>query len=53
MKQRKLIKEVYKACLENNVERLIELRIEEFRKILKKKAEGKKFFSPKWAVVRL
>jgi hypothetical protein len=53
MKQRKLIKEVYKACIEHNLEKLVELRIEEFRKILKRKAEGKAFTSPKWAIVRL
>jgi hypothetical protein len=53
MKQRKLIREVYKACIEHNADRLVELRLEEFRKILKRKAEGKAFISPKWAIVRL
>jgi hypothetical protein len=52
MKQRKLIQEVYKACLEHDAERLAELRKEEFRKIIKHKAAGKPF-TAKWAVVRV
>ena len=54
MKQKKLIKEVYKACIERNIERLNELRVEEFRKIFKHKAEGDlRIHTPKWTVVQL
>ena len=53
MKQKKLIREVYRACCDHNEERLRELRLEEFRKILKRKAEGKDLTDPKWTLVRL
>lgn len=52
MKQKKIIKEIYKACLDHNVERLVELRKEEFAKIIKHKAEGK-IFTSKWTCVRI
>jgi hypothetical protein len=52
MKQKKIIKEIYKACIDHDDERLAELRIEEFAKIIKHKAEGKAF-TTKWAVVQL
>ena len=51
MKQRKLVQEVYKACFEHDTERLDELRKQEFKKILKHKAEGKPW-TPKWTVVK-
>jgi hypothetical protein len=53
MKQKKLVKEVYRACFEHNEERLRELRLEEFRKILKRKAKGKKLTEPKWTLIRI
>jgi hypothetical protein len=52
MKQRKLLQEVYKACFDHDAEKLAELRKLEFRKILKRKAEGKPF-THKWTLVRV
>jgi hypothetical protein len=52
MKQKKIIKEIYKACLDHDDERLAELRKEEFAKIIKHKAEGKAFTN-KWTVVQI
>lgn len=52
MKQRKLIKQLYRACLDHDTEKLSMLRRQEFEKILKRKAEGKNF-STKWALVRI
>ena len=52
MKQRKLIRKVYRACLEHDQESLHDLRLEEFRKIFKHRAEGKSF-SAKWIVAQI
>ena len=52
MKQTKLIHKVYKACFDQDTERLAQLRELEFAKILKRRAEGKAF-NAKWTVVRI
>ena len=52
MKQSKLVRQVYKACVDHDIEKQLELRKKEFAKILKHKAEGK-LFTHKWTVVQL
>ena len=51
MKQIKLIKKLYKACLSHNVGKQQELYKKEFAKIFKHRNLGK-HFTPKWTVIR-
>lgn len=52
MKQKKLIRKVYKACFDHDAEKIEKLKRKEFIKIFKHRAEGKSFGS-KWTLVRL
>jgi hypothetical protein len=51
MKQTKLVKEVYKACIEHNAEKLRALQLAEFKKIFKHRAHGKAVNIPKFTVL--
>ena len=50
MKQSKLVRKVYQACVNHNAEKQQELRKKEFAKIIKHKARSKQF-DTKWQVV--
>ena len=52
MKQRKILQRIYEACLDHDKRRQLELQMEEFKKIFKRKAEGKSVSKPKYTVVR-
>ena len=52
MKQSKLIRKVYKACFDHDAEKQLELRLKEFAKILKHKAQGKPF-TARWTIVQV
>jgi len=52
MKQSKLVRNVYRACIDHDAEKQQELRKKEFAKIVKHKAAGKSF-DAKWTLVRV
>jgi len=52
MKQSKLVRKVYQACLDHDTEKQEKLRKKEFAKIVKHKAAGK-LFDGKWTLVRV
>ena len=52
MKQDKLIREVYQACINHNAKKQQELRQKEFAEIVKHKAQGKPF-TTMWTIVQI
>lgn len=50
MKQKKLLKKLYQANLENNTDKLKTLYQQEINLILEKRRQGKKRFCGKWFV---
>jgi hypothetical protein len=51
MKQKKLIQEIYEACLSHDNARLLELQIKEYHKIFKRKEKGKSVAKPKYTLI--
>jgi hypothetical protein len=52
MKQKKLVKELLKACIEGDESKIDKIRAEEYKKIFKHKEKNKPF-SARWTAVRL
>jgi hypothetical protein len=50
MKQKKLVRKIYKACLAHDGNKLAKLKLIEFHKIFKRRKNGKGF-TPRWTVV--
>jgi hypothetical protein len=50
MKQKKLVRKIYKACLAHDSDKLAKLKLIEFYKIFKRRKNGKGF-TPRWTVV--
>ena len=52
MKQRKLVKQVYQACVDHDDAKLAELRKAEFEKIVRRKQQGRGF-TGRWTVIKI
>jgi len=50
MKQNSLVKQMYKACLSNDKQKITKLKKAELEHIIDKRQGGKKKFSAKWIV---
>ncbi len=51
MKQKNIVKELYLACIEGDFKKQQELIAEEFKKIFKRKENGKKL-GTKWTIIK-
>jgi len=52
MKQRKLVSKLYRACIDHDEKTIRKLRMKQFQKIAKRRAEGKSF-TTRWTLVRI